>query len=233
METERNEVQATELLEKLAKQKRALMIWSSISLGLLAFLVISVSLIISWTGEVSEVSSFIMLLILDIPLLIGTWKCFKNYQQLKKEEKSLCVQDTPSGDYIQNRKLLEREQQVKFSLVACPILLVFCLLNNYGILMVIVCAGCFVVNILNLRKVKAQIQESGITQQEREAFAAESKKGNKTKGAIALVVLLVVLIIASAMDSGSGNASGNQPWKELGVSKKEYMEIYNKFKYGE
>lgn len=227
-----NETNAKLLLEQISRQKRALTVWCSISLGLLAFLVICVSLIISWTGELSDIGPFLLLGLMDIPLLIGTWKCYQRYRQLKKEEVSLCQQDTPSGDYVQNRKLLEREQQLKLSMYTLPIVLVFCLLNDYGIFLALVCVVCLLINLRNMKKVKAQIQESGITQQERDAFAAESKKGNKTKGTIALVILLLALIIATALDSGSGSSSG-KPWKELDVSEKEYMDIYYKFKYGE
>ena len=48
------------------------------------------------------------------------------------------------------------------------------------------------------------------------------------------IVVIIILLLGSFMSSssGSGSSSSSQPWKELGVSKSEYMKIYNKIKYG-
>lgn len=59
---------------------------------------------------------------------------------------------------------------------------------------------------------------------------------------VVAVLALALLIPAIAGSAGSGSSSRNddlynsvsgEPWKDLGVSKREYMEIYNKYKYGE
>lgn len=233
METKTPESQVTQLLSQIAKQKRALMIWCSFSLGLLSFLVIGVALIISWTGSLpSDLWSFVLLGLVDIPFLIGTWKCAKRYNSLKKELNALGHQGSPSGDYAHNRKLLEQAQQAKFSLILMPILAVLCLIMRYGMLIPALCVVAFVVNLARFKRINKQLQESGVTQQERADFAAENQKSNKTKGIILAVILAVVLIIASSVSGGSSSSS-SKPWKELGVSEREYMEIYNKIKYGE
>lgn len=234
METQTHESQVTDLLSRIAKQKRALMVWCSISLGLLSFLLISVALITSWTGGLpDDLWSFLLLGMVDIPFLIGTWKCAKTYNNLKKELKALGRQESPSGDYARNRKLLEQAQQLKFSLILMPILAVLCLIMQYGMFIPALCVLVFVVNFVRFRKTTKQIQESGVTEPERAAFTAETKKSNKTTGIILAVILVIVLIVVSSVTGGSGSSSSSKPWRELGVSEKEYMEIYNKYKYGE
>lgn len=53
--------------------------------------------------------------------------------------------------------------------------------------------------------------------------------------AVAATVVAMYLILGAAGGSTSGSSKSNsgEPWKDLGVSKKEYMEVYNYFKYGE
>lgn len=48
-----------------------------------------------------------------------------------------------------------------------------------------------------------------------------------------VVVAMYVLYFVAGGLSGTSSGSSNEPWKELGVSEKEYMDIYNYYKYGE
>ena len=48
---------------------------------------------------------------------------------------------------------------------------------------------------------------------------------------IAMIALIAGIVLFSC--SSSRNASHpNEPWKDLGVTKKEYMDVYNHYKYG-
>ena len=57
---------------------------------------------------------------------------------------------------------------------------------------------------------------------------------NKGKRKIVLYVILIIFLLFCGMMSKSGGSgsSSKEPWKELGVSKKEYMDVYNHYKYG-
>ena len=57
----------------------------------------------------------------------------------------------------------------------------------------------------------------------------------KFKTIVVVVVAMYLLLAAAGGLSGSSSTSSNpnEPWKDLGVSKKEYMEVYNYYKYGE
>lgn len=236
METERNELQATELLAKITKQKRTLMIWGAISLSLLAFVVIGFALIVIWTGEVpwGDLTPFVLLLAFDIPLLIVTAKGYKSYNILKKEEKSLVKESSPSGDYARNRQLLEKERELKLSLLYVPIIAVISVVMQYSMVIMALIVVLLVINLIRYKKIRTKIQESGITEKERADFAEESKKNNKTKGTILAIFLVIILIVASSVGGGGGSKSqsGDKPWKELGVSEREYWEIYNIIKFG-
>ena len=48
-----------------------------------------------------------------------------------------------------------------------------------------------------------------------------------------VVVAMYALFLVAGGLSGTSSGSSNEPWKELGVSEKEYMDIYNYYKYGE
>ena len=69
-----------------------------------------------------------------------------------------------------------------------------------------------------------------------DALIAEYNKKHKAKNILAIAVLVLCLIMSSSLgscgSSSSRKSSSSQPWRELGVSKSEYMEIYNKYKYG-
>ena len=48
-------------------------------------------------------------------------------------------------------------------------------------------------------------------------------------------ICIVMILVISIMLQGCGRSSkhsGSQPWKELGVTKKQYEETYNRIKYG-
>ena len=51
---------------------------------------------------------------------------------------------------------------------------------------------------------------------------------------VAIIAVSVIVIVSAISGSVSnGSSGGRKPWQELGVSEREYMEIYNKIKYGE
>ena len=50
---------------------------------------------------------------------------------------------------------------------------------------------------------------------------------------VVVVIMYIVLGMAGGLSGTSSNSSHpNQPWKDLGVSEKEYMDVYNYYKYG-
>jgi len=52
---------------------------------------------------------------------------------------------------------------------------------------------------------------------------------------MAVIMAVVLNIVVSFLPGAFAgiSSSSNEPWKELGVSKKEYMQVYNYHKYGE
>lgn len=48
---------------------------------------------------------------------------------------------------------------------------------------------------------------------------------------IVVVIMYVFLAVAGGL-SGTTSSSANAPWRDLGVTKKEYMDVYNYYKYG-
>lgn len=61
--------------------------------------------------------------------------------------------------------------------------------------------------------------------------SAGEKKKISNKALIIIAVAVFVVFIAFAF-ANSPSGSSNEPWRELGVSKKEYMDVYNYYKYG-
>ena len=58
-------------------------------------------------------------------------------------------------------------------------------------------------------------------------------KNSSGKGSCWIAYIIIVIVILLAMGSCSGGSSSkNTPWGELGVSKKEYERVYNRYKYG-
>lgn len=48
-----------------------------------------------------------------------------------------------------------------------------------------------------------------------------------------ILTLVMTAVLALMLLSGcSDSDNSNKPWKELGVSEREYMEVYNYFRYG-
>ena len=55
----------------------------------------------------------------------------------------------------------------------------------------------------------------------------------KSFGRYLAIILIIVLMMSNGITGGkSSSSSSDKPWKDLGVSEREYMEIYNHFKYG-
>ena len=48
------------------------------------------------------------------------------------------------------------------------------------------------------------------------------------KKVFALIMIVMSVFTISACDS----SNENEPWKEIGTTKKEYMDAYNYFRYG-
>ena len=61
--------------------------------------------------------------------------------------------------------------------------------------------------------------------------SASEKKQMTNKLLIIVAVVVFVIFIAMAFAT-SPSGSSSEPWRELGVSKKEYMDVYNYYKYG-
>ena len=64
--------------------------------------------------------------------------------------------------------------------------------------------------------------------------ASEQKKNMSGKALMiaAAAVFVIFVVAAFAIDSGASGSHPDEPWKDLGVSEKRYMEIYNYYKYG-
>lgn len=61
----------------------------------------------------------------------------------------------------------------------------------------------------------------------------ENPQSSQKKNAIPIIIIVAILIIFGTIAAvSSSNAPSNKPWKDLGVSEREYMEIYNYYKYG-
>ena len=57
---------------------------------------------------------------------------------------------------------------------------------------------------------------------------------NKGAGGLILVIAIVFVLLVAALGScNSSSSSRNEPWRDLGVSEREYMQVYNYYKYGE
>lgn|GEM_PF-6289792 len=63
------------------------------------------------------------------------------------------------------------------------------------------------------------------------AFAVNDFSGKRNGN---VIIMLISYLASDAGGSSGGSSSGlsGEPWKELGVSEKEYMEIYNYYKHG-
>ena len=87
---------------------------------------------------------------------------------------------------------------------------------------VMILAGAFMVVSCFVKKNQSQEQK------------AENKKKLTVGIAVTAVIVVILLIIISTSDGSSGGNSGisGRPWEDLGVSRSEYMEVYNYYKYG-
>jgi len=54
----------------------------------------------------------------------------------------------------------------------------------------------------------------------------------KIKTIVIVVVIMYVFLAVAGGLSGTTSSSSNEPWRDLGVTKKEYMDVYNYYKYG-
>jgi len=52
-------------------------------------------------------------------------------------------------------------------------------------------------------------------------------------GPIVLIIIVAALLLSLIGSCDSGSSHSNEPWRDLGVSKREYMQVYNYYKYGE
>ena len=105
-----------------------------------------------------------------------------------------------------------------------------------------------------LEELKKQVEISnGLNEYEKEELKdiitrsiSSNRKTIKNRILVIVAIVIFLIVVMSNGGSNSNNSSSSnssssssssgpkgEPWKELGVSKKEYMEIYNKIKYGE
>lgn len=82
-----------------------------------------------------------------------------------------------------------------------------------------------------VRAAKAELERRKISEEEK-AVAAKSVKTIATVSLTILAVCIAIILIVFSGSSG-GSSKSDKPWIELGVSEREYYEIYNKIKYGE
>ena len=55
-------------------------------------------------------------------------------------------------------------------------------------------------------------------------------------GCLSIILLVIIIIFCFVMCDGgnsSYSSSSSEPWKDLGVSEREYKQVYNYYKYGE
>lgn len=50
--------------------------------------------------------------------------------------------------------------------------------------------------------------------------------------AIVIGIIILISILISCLSGSSSSSSSSRPWEELGVSEREYMNVYNHIKYG-
>lgn len=60
----------------------------------------------------------------------------------------------------------------------------------------------------------------------------ENKAKPNSKILLIVVAVIFLVLIVFAFASSSNTSNSNKPWKDLGVSEKEYMDVYNYYKYG-
>ncbi|MBP1569511.1 MAG: hypothetical protein J6A12_03860 [Oscillospiraceae bacterium] len=54
------------------------------------------------------------------------------------------------------------------------------------------------------------------------------------KFTVILVIAAIIISFFMAMaDGGGSSSSSSEPWRDLGVSEREYKQVYNYYKYGE
>ena len=56
--------------------------------------------------------------------------------------------------------------------------------------------------------------------------------GGYIKTIIIILIFISLGIYTCAASSESGSKGSNAPWRELGVSKSQYEDVYNRIKYG-
>ena len=59
-----------------------------------------------------------------------------------------------------------------------------------------------------------------------------SEKKQMTNKLLLIIAVVVFVIFIAAAFATSPSGSSSEPWRELGVTKKEYMDVYNYYKYG-
>ena len=62
--------------------------------------------------------------------------------------------------------------------------------------------------------------------------SAEQKKNVSGKVLVIAAAAVFVIFVISAFAIDSTTSHSDEPWRDLGVSEREYMEIYNYYKYG-
>jgi len=92
--------------------------------------------------------------------------------------------------------------------------------------------------------IEAKCNEKEKNKSLKKAYKTQQKEKNKINndtntdgsGCMTIVALIIIIVIFFTMCSGGGSSSSSyrdEPWRELGVTEKEYNQIYNYYKYGE
>ena len=53
-----------------------------------------------------------------------------------------------------------------------------------------------------------------------------------SKTLLVIVSIIFFILVVFAFSSSKNTSRSNEPWKDLGVSEREYMNVYNHYKYG-
>lgn len=57
--------------------------------------------------------------------------------------------------------------------------------------------------------------------------------GGNGGGAIIAIIVVIIMFFTMCSDGGSSGSHRDEPWKDLGVTEREYNQVYNYYKYGE
>ena len=243
MEEKNNQsaVNAEEIAAQINKGQRIAKIFGMIAGFLVAFPLACGYFIWMQTGSLNTILiPGILLLVVAIPFLLVYIGTTKRVFQLKKELKAKAKSDTEVKDNLQKRALYENMQRYTVSMATMPLLAVALFVARVFPRVWIIGLAVLGIAVFWLLRASAKKKlESlgGLSEEEMQSIKENTSKNNKAKTYV-LLALAAILLIAYLLSGSGGKSSSSkdelsdEPWKELGVSKQEYMDVYNKFKYG-